>query len=42
MSNYEKPSLWCARKRDEAIERGDIESAMHYNEMYSLWVKRGQ
>lgn len=41
MDNYEKPSLWCARMQNEALERGDTETAMHYFEMYNLWVSRG-
>lgn len=41
MPNYEKPSQWCARKQNEALERGDTTTAMHYFEMYNLWVNRG-
>lgn len=42
MDNYEKPSQWCARKQNEALERGDTETALHYFEMFKLWESRGQ
>ncbi|QXV82338.1 hypothetical protein bas06_0085 [Escherichia phage KarlJaspers] len=41
MDSYIKPSQWCAQKQEEALERGDTETAMHYFEMYNLWKGRG-
>lgn len=41
MDNYVKPSQWCAQMQEEALERGDTETAMHYFEMYNLWKGRG-
>lgn len=41
MPNYEKPSQWCARKQDEALERGDQQAALNYFQMHQLWVSRG-
>lgn len=36
----EKPSQWCARKQEEALERGDTETAVHYFELNQLWKRR--
>ena len=41
MDNYEKPSQWCARKQDEAVERGDQKAALNYFQMFQLWQSRG-
>ncbi|QXV81687.1 hypothetical protein bas11_0083 [Escherichia phage JohannLBurckhardt] len=41
MDNYEKPSQWCARKQEEALEHGDHESALDYFQMFQLWQSRG-
>ena len=41
MGNYEKPSQWCARKQDEALERSDQKEALNYFQMFQLWQSRG-
>lgn len=41
MDNYIKPSEWCARWQNEALERGDVDAAMRYFEMFNLWIGRG-
>lgn len=41
MDNYEKPSQWCARKQEEALEGGDQEAALNYFQMFQLWKSRG-
>ena len=41
MDKYEKPSQWCARKQDEALQRGDQKAALNYFQMFQLWQSRG-
>lgn len=36
------PSEWCKQKKDECLERGDTDSAMHYFEMEQLWSGQGR
>lgn len=41
MDNYEKPSQWCARKQEEALERDDQKASLNYFQMFQLWQSRG-
>uniref|UniRef100_A0AAU8BUX4 Uncharacterized protein n=1 Tax=Salmonella phage PMBT35 TaxID=3137287 RepID=A0AAU8BUX4_9VIRU len=41
MDNYEKPSQRCARKQEEALERGDTNAALNYFQLFQLWQSRG-
>ena len=41
MDNYERPSKWCARKQDEALQQGDQQAALNYFQMFQLWQSRG-
>ncbi|ARK07666.1 hypothetical protein [Citrobacter phage CF1 DK-2017] len=41
MPEHIKPSQWCAQKQEEALERGDTDTALHYFEMFQLWKSRG-
>ncbi|CBX44509.1 hypothetical protein PEA_00480 [Erwinia phage phiEa1H] len=36
------PSEWCKQKQTECLERGDIDSAMHYFEMGEVWKGQGR
>lgn len=41
MDNYEKPSQWCSRKQNEALDDGDQKAALNYFQMFQLWQSRG-
>lgn len=41
MDNYEKPSEWCKRKQNEALERGDQQEAYNYFLLAQEWERRG-
>lgn len=35
-----KPSEWCMKKWEEAVESGDLSAADDYQQMYNLWKER--
>lgn len=37
----EKPSDFCKRKQEEALERGDTEEALRYYELTKQWMEKG-
>lgn len=41
MDNYKKPSQWCTEKQEQALERGDVDTAMNYFQLFQLWQSRG-
>lgn len=41
MSDYKKPSQWCAEKQEEALEAGDQQTALDYFQLYQHWSSKG-
>lgn len=37
----DKPSDYCKRKQEEALNRGNTEEALHYYELAKMWMQRG-
>lgn len=37
----EKPSDFCKRKQEEALERGDTEEALQYYDLADFWMQKG-